>query len=265
MPPILIGFFILIGATLGHSLVKDLDPRSDRNTRPEFRDPVPQGYHTWLSRSDPAIATNGTCDVTLFALANRNRIVRARLDGVEQALDSSFSVARRVPAGTRRYMKAEYLDPVGGAVLACHDVSLSCYGQVWGDLNPVQSPTGPCSETRVPSSENLGKPRLTGRHLPLFALTDLNTGFADVTVEFVLRGVITEAYYCPRLEVDWPDGTRTVREADCAPFAQVGGAERAPERWSFSRAFPAGEWPVTACLYKAGRRLTCDTVRVRVW
>lgn len=266
MPPIIIAFWIALSAALGPPLIKGLDPRADAIARPKFGNPVPQGYRTWLSRVSPAAASGGVCDTVLFAMANRNRVVRVRLDGVEQSLGSGFaSPVVGVKAGTRRHFKAEYLAPIGGEILACHDVSLSCYGQAWAELEDVRE-VEPCSESRVPKHGESGKPHLVGK-VPHFRLYDVNLGGAEVEVEFALRGVVTEEYYCPRIEITWPDDTRTEREGDCPPFVshRIGDGEQPPPtRWSFTRIFPTGEWPVTACIYKVGKKLACESVIVRV-
>lgn len=87
-------------------------------------------------------------------------------------------------------------------------------------------------------------------------------GGAEATISFVIRGKVNEAWYCPRLDVYWPDGTHTVRENDCEPFDET--IEYELTRWSFTRGFPAGEWPVRACISKNSKILSCTDVRVIV-
>jgi hypothetical protein len=94
-------------------------------------------------------------------------------------------------------------------------------------------------------------------------LYDPSIGGAAVDVEFVVRGKVNEAFYCARLDVEWPDTTRTVRESDCPPFAERDASER-PPRWTFKRTFPPGEWKVRGCLSKSGKPLSCTEVLVHV-
>jgi hypothetical protein len=64
----------------------------------------------------------------VFALVTRERLTRLRVNGVEQNLDWSWSWTADLPNGTRGGdLRVEFIDPVGGAVLATHLVSENCW------------------------------------------------------------------------------------------------------------------------------------------
>lgn len=114
----------------------------------------------------------------------------------------------------------------------------------------------------VASLSEARDPKFTGRASPALALADPATGGAAVTLWFRIVGDVGESWYCPRLDVEWPDGTHTMRESDCPPYE-----DRDPDQrytWDFTRGFPVGEWKVKACLSKSGKVLTCETVVVHV-
>jgi hypothetical protein len=94
---------------------------------------------------------------------------------------------------------------------------------------------------------------------PPLAMSDAATGGAVVSVTFRIEGEMTEAWYCPRLDVEWPDETRTMRESDCEPWP-----DESTTWWSFKRGFPPGEWKVRGCISKAGKTLACTDALVRV-
>jgi hypothetical protein len=181
--------------------------------------------------------------------------------GVEQEVDYSWSLPRDLRPGTRHSIAFEFLDPRLGTRLACHVLTVACGGAA-GD--PVETSEGICTpDARAPADRNGGRPSLVGL-VPAFRMYDSALGGAEMDVEFVIRGQVDEAWYCPRLDVYWPDGTRTIRESDCPPFASDDARNAGPVRWKFTRVFPAGEWPVKACVSKGGKVLACETVTVRV-
>src|SRR5512140_3292819 len=61
-----------------------------------------------------------------------------------------------------------------------------------------------------------GKPRLDLRASPRMAFPPVN-----VLLTAELKGGETvEEFYCPGLEWDWGDGSRSAQESDCPPFEQ---------------------------------------------
>ncbi len=64
------------------------------------------------------------------------------------------------------------------------------------------------------SKTESGKPRLDLRANPRMALPPV-----DVLLVAELKGGgAIEEYYCPGLEWDWGDGSRSAEESDCPPF-----------------------------------------------
>ncbi len=82
------------------------------------------GFMTWSSSTSHPV--RDACNTTIFGVSAGQRRVRARIDGEEQNLDWSWSKDVRTPVGERQRVVVEYLDPVGGALLARHEVPVSC-------------------------------------------------------------------------------------------------------------------------------------------
>ena len=104
---------------------------------------------------------------------------------------------------------------------------------------------------------------------PLKKITALEMGQCSVDVTFKLRiedrGV--EDYYCPRVEWEWEDGTKTSEESDCSPFDQA-SADHHRKVWTRARAFKkSGTYAVKVRLYKADRMIHIleTTAEVRGW
>lgn len=256
MPPILIGFFILLGALSAPDLIKGFDPRPDGSSHSKFGKPERQAYRTWVSTLSQTKPSPSTCDVTYFAMATRNRIMRLRVGDEEQLLDFSWSFPRVLKAGEKRKVALEFLDPISGATASCQELTVFCEG------NPViDTSEGECRPEAKPPKEKSDKLSFVGEGRSMYMYNPA-IGGAAATVSFVIRGKVNEAWYCPRLDVYWPDGTHTVRESDCEPFDET--IEYELTRWSFTRGFPAGEWPVRACISKNSKILSCADVRVIV-
>jgi len=260
MPPILIAFFILLGGMTAPPLVKGVVAGKDPSSRSKFGEPARQEYRTWASRMSPAQAdADGTCQTTFFAMSTRNAVVRARLDGVEQGLDWSFSKAVLIPAGTRQHFKAEYLSPVGGEVLACHEVDVACYGKAWSELRDARN-AAPCAEVQTPNQKSrTGDPRLVLRGG--MTLAHPATNGADMVVSAEIEGLLTEKWYCPAVRFEWPDGSESKMEADCAPWPPE-DLSKAERKWKRSHWFPAGEWTVRVVLSRSGKDFARQEVRV---
>ncbi len=71
-----------------------------------------------------------------------------------------------------------------------------------------------------------------------------------------------DEYYCPTVEWEWDDGSRSTREGDCPPFEQTHQIER---RFTAEHAYPlAGEYNVKVTLSRAGRVFASRALRVSV-
>lgn len=263
MPPIVIAFFILIGAMTGPPLVKGLDPRPDRISHSKLGKPAKDAYRTWTSRQWIAVSDDTThkCAVTYFALSTRRTPVRLTAGDQEQALDTSWSFPREVAEGERHAIAFTFREPVGGKQLACQEQAVACISARGpGSLEMRSVTEGQCAaDASAPASKG-GKPRLTAQ-TPPFTMNDPATGGAFVDVTFEITGRVTEEWYCPAIDVLWPDETHSKQESDCEPFP---GPPEQRFRWKFNHGFPGGEWRVHACLSKGGRQLACEDVTVRV-
>ncbi len=86
-------------------------------------------------------------------------------------------------------------------------------------------------------------------------VTLLPGGTHAVTVRFRLRVSDggKEDYYCPRVEWEWEDGTRSSEESDCPPFDQAAPADH-ERTWTHSRQYwDAGQHVAIVRLYKGDR------------
>lgn len=262
MPPILVAFFLLLGGLTAPDLVKGLDPRPDRSSRSKFGKPAPVEYRTWTSRPWVAVSDDQTrvCSVTYFALATRNAVVRLEAGGAEQLLDSSWSFPRELKEKERRTLAFNFRDPQSGESLSCQEQTVVCYSSRAMSLEAEDVREGRCApDARIPGKKG-EKAALVGQ-APPFRMYDPAVGGAFIDVAFEIRGPVPESWYCPKIEVEWPDGARTSRESDCDPFP---GPPDQRFRWTFNHGFPGGEWDVKACISKSGRQLACTVVKVRV-
>lgn len=87
--------------------------------------PSPVEYRTWVS--SPNRDRSGACTFSVFALVTRERLMRLRVDGVEQLVDWSWGWEVVVAEGRRGGAVVEFIDPVSGAVVATHEVSEPCW------------------------------------------------------------------------------------------------------------------------------------------
>jgi len=262
MPLLLIAFFVLVGAATAPPLVKGLITPRDPSSRPKLGRPIRDGYWTWTSRPWSATSDDTTrlCDVTFFALTTRRAPARLIAGGVEQPLDTSWTLDRRLREGERRTIAFEFRDPSGGRVLACQEQSVVCHSPHMSDLGAEDTREGRCAPDAAPPKSKAKGLRFVG-YRPAATLANPGSGSAHVAVAFEILGPITEDWYCPEIEVTWPDMTRTRRESDCPPWP---GEPDQRFHWRFEHEFPSGEWVVTACISKAGRKLACESVTVHV-
>lgn len=86
-------------------------------------------------------------------------------------------------------------------------------------------------------------------------------------VEILLTGQLKggsdlEEFYCPGLEWDWGDGTRSAHESDCAPFESGAALERF---FSARHAFrEPGAYNVRLTLRRANRTVAVAAIAVTV-
>ena len=99
------------------------------------------------------------------------------------------------------------------------------------------------------SESKVKKPRLDLRATPRIAMSPVNV----LLVAELVGGEEVEEFYCPGLEWEWGDGSRSSFESDCPPFAPGVEFER---RFSATHAYHRpGEYNVTVKLRRADRSL----------
>ena len=102
------------------------------------------------------------------------------------------------------------------------------------------------------------KPELTIRATPRFTFSPANILF---TAE-LKGGDDIEEFYCPEVEWDWDDGSRSINEGDCDPWDEVQKIERRfSARHEFRR---AGRYRVRVTLSKADDVIVRQTLQVQV-
>lgn len=102
------------------------------------------------------------------------------------------------------------------------------------------------------------RPRLRLRATPRVAQSPVEV---LITAELV-GGDNLEEYYCPGLEWDFGDGSRSVRESDCEPWREGAELER---RFTTRHVYRSGgQHLVTVNLFRADRRIASQTLSVVV-
>jgi hypothetical protein len=102
------------------------------------------------------------------------------------------------------------------------------------------------------------KPRLGLRASPRVAFSPVEV----LIVGELKGGGEHEDFYCPGLEWDWGDGSRSARESDCVPFAEGAEIDRF---YSARHAFRApGVYNVRLTLRRGGRAVAAASVAVAV-
>lgn len=102
------------------------------------------------------------------------------------------------------------------------------------------------------------KPSLELRSSPRFAFSPANVLF---TAE-LKGGDDVEELYCPEVEWWWDDGGKSVKEADCDPWAEGSPIER---RFTATHVFQrAGIYRVKVTLRKTGRNILSQSLALTV-
>lgn len=109
------------------------------------------------------------------------------------------------------------------------------------------------------ASEAGGKvPALEVRTVPRMAFSPVNV----LVVAELRGGDDLEEYYCPEIEWDFDDGTKSTHEADCAPYQPGSAIER---RYSVEHVFRrAGNYEITVTLRHSGKTLKKANGRLNV-
>lgn len=98
-----------------------------------------------------------------------------------------------------------------------------------------------------------GKNELVGRAYPVLSVSDPALGgCSNVLLSVQIRGPETEAWYCPKVEWEFPNETESFEESDCDPYEE---RSYYPRRWSKAVCAGPGTWVVIVKLSKAGKRV----------
>lgn len=290
MPGVLWAFWVLVGLGTGSALFHDKqagpvwDLRPDRSSRSGGRIAAPAPMTT-ISAPAYQIAQRDVygrevCAATVVAVTGAGRIMRAVVGGVEQNIDSSWSVSVKAEVQQRRRVRVHYLDPVGGAEVACHDVGFTCIGPGWtGEPKSVLETGVPCIEAAGPQKgiDQTGGPRLV--ILPLqrvMANEYVSTsrgGFMVGTAVLVaeIRGQLNEDWWCPGVRWTFPQTeghnpsltTTSYEESDCGPYSEA-AAQKQSRRLSKRVKLPEGRWEIRLELVHGDRVIATDTVVIEV-
>ena len=102
------------------------------------------------------------------------------------------------------------------------------------------------------------RPGLELRSSPRFAFSPANILF----VAELKGGDDVEELYCPEVEWEWGDGGKSVKEADCDPWAEGATIER---RFSANHTFQfAGIYRVKVTLRKTGKNVLSQTLALTI-
>jgi hypothetical protein len=110
-------------------------------------------------------------------------------------------------------------------------------------------------------SQKPKKPKRPGvelRFTPRYSFSPANVSF---TLE-LKGGDDMEEYYCPEIEWEWGDGSKSVQEADCDPWAADSKVQR---RFTGSHLFPqSGVYTARVTLRKSDKTIVTKSVEVTV-
>lgn len=264
MPPILWVFFVGVGLGTGLPLLQGVTKGVDPNVQFNVS-PAPQEYRVWSAAASRR--PNSGCAGTSFALSTRGRVTRLRVDGQEQLLDTSWKSDVQLSQGESRTSRYEFLDPVGGALLACREVTVQC--KEVGRADRFVSSRSLCYDTMPVHPDEAGPARLK-----VIAPNFVSSYYRKVggvwmgggQVELVVKvvGEVTEEWWCPDVEVDWPDQTRSFAGGDCDPWADSASQRTTAQSWTFPRRLAPGENRILVRLVRNGHTLVSTTVLIRV-
>jgi hypothetical protein len=258
-----IAVWILAGLQILHvpNLIRSIDgvdPTKNLKTSQ-----APQFYRVWTAQASRVQPKK--CSGTTFALSTRNRVVRLQIDGEEQLLDDSWQIDHEMRLGDRQEIEFKFIDPVGGELLACRSIRAEC--RLYRNGLRLVSVRSSCDEVSpgVEPTQNayldvLAPHYVTGgmRQVgPQYWIKD-----GTVTIIVQVKGILTEEWWCPEVEVEWPDTTISRKQYDCDPWDGSQVSER--QSWTFSHRLPDGDSTIKVRLLRAGKVFKATRVRVAV-
>ena len=127
MPPVLLVFFMVLGAGAGLPVIGGLTKGVDPEKRPIGHYRCEQQFRAWTTGPTLLADENQICHATWFVVPGCGKPTRLQIGAFEQNLDTSYTFDTELAAGTQQSAHLTFLDPLGGAILATRDVSVRCY------------------------------------------------------------------------------------------------------------------------------------------
>jgi hypothetical protein len=104
------------------------------------------------------------------------------------------------------------------------------------------------------------KNELKVRVFPSVSIASPSKGCSEILFTVEISGPETEAWYCPKVEWEFPDDTRASEESDCTPFQERTDFPRIWRKKICAPSHPrGGEWEVVVRLSK-GKTLGKATI-----
>jgi hypothetical protein len=99
------------------------------------------------------------------------------------------------------------------------------------------------------------EPKVELKPTPRVTMMPGGTRAAVVRFRLTVNDGGREDYYCPKVEWEWHDGTKSSEESDCPPFGEATPSDH-DRIWSHSREYwEAGQHVVTVRLFKGERMI----------
>ena len=171
-------------------------------------------------------------------------------------VDTSVTMPWEIEEGILQTSQFIFSDPETGERLACRESWVHCRkdGATHG--------TNTCDKVeRPPDNRKIGKPRIKVSY-PQILLSRAGYYGAPVTFRVSIEGELTEEFWCPGVEVLWPDDTRAYKESDCDPWDGTQVAMQ--QSWKFTKWFSEGTTHAEFRLKKVGKTIAREVVTVNV-
>ena len=254
-------FFALQLLAHGPNLVRAVTQGKDASVKFVPGESQPQQFNIRVAPASSSRSKPGVCRGTMIATVTGGRLTRAIIAGQEQLLDTAWSTDYEVEAGKRLSQPYRFLDPIGGAQVACRKGWVSCHRD-----GPVTGSASCDMDGRLDNrdSRKSGKPRIKIRAPHIVMGRGGAGGAAPVRIYVDILGELTEEWWCPEIIVEWPDDTRSKREGDCDPFTGAPDQVAKGQTWSFSHWLAPGPNIIRVRVLRNGSQIGATEHKVRV-
>lgn len=120
-------------------------------------------------------------------------------------------------------------------------------------------PQRPDRDAKDPGSGDARRPKLTLKAAPLISMAPSRV---VLTAELVGGADDSEEFYCPTVEWEWGDGTKSESTLDCEPYEA--GRSEIKRRFTVQHVFRAGMYKVSFRLKRRDKLITSATVSLQV-